>query len=210
MRTYTVKTPRWLPRLQPKGLVWRLEKEVPANTVYLTFDDGPHPGVTPQVLELLQRYGAKATFFCVGENVLRYPEIYAQILAGGHHVGNHTQHHRNGWKTDTESYLNEVAEARQYIPSTLFRPPYGRICKAQAVQLQQQGYRIVMWDVLAGDFDAGQTAKQCAARILRHSRQGSIIVLHDSLKSAPRCLPALELVLRAFRRRGIVCAALPQ
>ena len=210
MSFYTVKTPRWLPRMQPSGLLWQLGRSAPASTVYLTFDDGPHPDVTPLVLDLLYRYGAKATFFCVGENVLRYGEIYEQILAGGHRVGNHTQHHKNGWKTDTESYLNDVAAARQHIDSPLFRPPYGRICKAQATRLQQQGYHIIMWDILAGDFDAAQTAKQCAARILRHSRQGSIIVLHDSLKSAPRCLLALELVLRAFRRRGIVSAALPE
>ncbi len=210
MAFYTVKTPRWLPRLQPAGLLWRLGNSAPANTVYLTFDDGPHPDVTPKVLALLEKYGAKATFFCVGENVQRYPGIYAQILAGGHRVGNHTQHHKNGWKTDTDSYVADVAEARQYIDSPLFRPPYGRIRKAQAAQLQQQGYRIVMWEVLAGDFDATQTAKQCAVRILRHSKGGSIIVLHDSLKSAPRCLPALELVLRTFRRRGIGSAVLPE
>jgi peptidoglycan/xylan/chitin deacetylase (PgdA/CDA1 family) len=209
MTFYTVKTPRWLPPLQPAGLLWRLGNSAPAKTVYLTFDDGPHPDVTPQVLELLQRYDAKATFFCVGQNVERYPEIYAQIHAGGHRVGNHTQHHKNGWKSDTEAYLKDVAEARQFIDSPLFRPPYGRIRKAQASKLQQEDYQIVMWEVLAGDFDAAQTAKQCAARILRHSGRGSIIVLHDSLKSAPRCLPALELVLRAFRRRGIVSAVLP-
>ena len=210
MTFYTVKTPRWLPRLQPAGLLWKIPNAGLPHIVYLTFDDGPHPEVTPKVLELLARYGAKATFFCVGQNVQRYPEVYAQILAGGHRVGNHTQHHKNGWKTPTQAYVREVAEARQYIDSPLFRPPYGRICKAQALQLQQQGYRIVMWSVLAGDFDAAQTAKQCAARILKHSKGGSIIVLHDSLKSAPRCLPALELVLRTFQKQGLVSAALPE
>lgn len=201
MRLYAVKTPRILPFLQPKGLIWNAGNELPKDAIYLTFDDGPHPEITPQVLALLRKYNAKATFFCVGENAARFPEILAQITAEGHTLGNHTHNHLNGWKTPTRTYVANAIEAAQALPTGWFRPPYGRIRAAQAFYLQQNGFRVVMWDVLSCDFDPQYSARECARFVIRHARPGSIVVFHDSPKSAPRCLPALEMVLRYYHNK---------
>ncbi len=209
MRFYTVKTPLILPFLQPKGLIWKGGKGLPKNGIYLTFDDGPHPEITPQVLALLARYNAKATFFCVGENAVRYPQVVAQIGAEGHTLGNHTYNHLKGSRTPTADYLSNTLKAAQTLPTGWFRPPYGRIRRKQVAVLQQQGFRIVMWDVLSGDFDPRHSARDCARFVIRHARPGSIVVFHDSLKAAPRCLPALEMVLRYYCRKNVLLPALP-
>lgn len=201
MRLYTVKTPRILPFLQPKGLIWNGRNALSKNSIYLTFDDGPHPQITPQVLALLRKYDAKATFFCVGENAARFPEIVAQILAEGHTLGNHTHNHLNGWKTPTRTYVSNALEAAENLATGWFRPPYGRIRAAQAHYLQKAGFRVVMWDVLSCDFDPRYSARDCARFVIRHARPGSIVVFHDSAKAAPRCLPALEMVLRYYRNK---------
>jgi peptidoglycan/xylan/chitin deacetylase (PgdA/CDA1 family) len=183
---------------------------MPANehAVYLTFDDGPHPQITPWVLEQLKKYNALATFFCIGKNVLLYPEVYERIQAEGHSVGNHTQHHVNGWKVSTETYLDDVRAAAQIIKSRLFRPPYGRIKKAQAAQiknaLQQEDAKIVMWDVLSADFDAALSPEQCVELVLKNATAGSVIVFHDSEKAAPNLQFALPKVLEALSRRKYV------
>ncbi|RYD52127.1 MAG: polysaccharide deacetylase family protein [Sphingobacteriales bacterium] len=209
MRFYAVKTPRFLPLLQPKGLIWTGKTASSGIGQYLTFDDGPHPQVTPQVLAMLRNYEAKATFFCVGENAAAFPELVAQILAEGHTLGNHTHNHLNGWKTPTPAYVDNTLKAAATLATGWFRPPYGRIRAAQAHALQQQGFRIVMWDVLSCDFDARYGPRDCARFVIRNARSGSIVVFHDSLKAAPRCLPALELVLRYYHRRQLPFLALP-
>lgn len=206
MRLYAVKTPRILPFLQPKGLIWNGRNALSKNSIYLTFDDGPHPQITPQVLALLRKYDAKATFFCVGENAARFPEIVAQIRAEGHTLGNHTHNHLNGWKTPTRTYVSNALEAAESLPTGWFRPPYGRIRAAQAHYLQKAGFRVVMWDVLSCDFDRQYNARDCARFVIRHARPGSIVVFHDSAKAAPRCLPALETVLRYYRNKTVLRA----
>ena len=178
------------------------------HAVYLTFDDGPHPQVTPWVLTELKKYNAQATFFCVGENVLRYPEVYKSIIAAGHSVGNHTQHHVNGWHVTTETYSADVRAAAGVIDSRLFRPPYGRIKKAQAAQIkdamQKQDAKIIMWDVLSADFDTTFAPEKCLQIVLKNTTDGSIIVFHDSEKAAPNLQYALPKVLEELARRKYV------
>lgn len=170
--------------------------------IYLTFDDGPHPQATPFVLDQLAAYGAKATFFCIGKNVAAEPDIYQRIIAEGHTIGNHTQHHLNGWKTDDATYLDDIATAQQYISSNLFRPPYGRIKRSQIKALHQQQNKIIMWDVLSADFDIGLTGEACLAYVLYHTQPGSIVLFHDSAKAWDRMSVALPKVLEYFSEKG--------
>lgn len=197
---YPVRTPalfRWLyPSLEWKG-------NAANKTIYLTFDDGPHPVATPFVLDLLKQHNIKATFFCIGKNVQRYPQIYQRILAEGHQTGNHTQDHRNGWKTSREDYLENIFTATQYIDASLFRPPYGRITRAQIKAVQQQfAYRIIMWDVLSGDFDTQLQPEKCWHRVKKAVRPGSIIVFHDSEKAWQRMQYALPKTIEYFLEQG--------
>ena len=172
--------------------------------MYLTFDDGPHPVVTPWVLDELGKWGAKATFFCIGKNVAAHPQIYRRILMEGHRVGNHTQDHLNGWKVDDKRYLESVVEAGKRIDSELFRPPYGRIGALQSSVLRSAPfyYSIIMWDVLSGDFDRSLTGERCARNVIRYGRPGSIVVFHDSEKAFERLTVALPEVLKKFSAEG--------
>jgi len=197
---YLVKTPWWLKRLYP-GCIWELPDA--EKTIYLTFDDGPHPEATPLVLDLLQRYAARATFFCIGKNVEAYPEIYARILNAGHKVGNHTWHHVNGWKIRDKLYFEDIDRAKKYIDSDLFRPPYGKISHFQSQQLRRRlGYRIVMWTVLSGDFDVKLSPERCTENVLLNAGAGSVVVFHDSTKALPRMRVALEKTLEFFAEKG--------
>ena len=175
-----------------------------AKTLYLTFDDGPHPFATPWVLEELKKYDARATFFCIGKNVKEYPQIYARVLLEGHRVGNHTQDHLNGWKTDDGRYLDNIREAAQVIDSDLFRPPYGRIGRFQTRLLEgaPRPFRIIMWDVLSADFDMSLTGARCARNVIRYAQHGSIVVFHDSEKAFDRMRVALPAVLEHFSALG--------
>ena len=187
------------------------------RVLYLTFDDGPHPTVTPFVLDLLARYNAKATFFCIGQNVVRHARLYDRICNEGHRVGNHTHRHLNGWKTADRDYLADVKEAAAYIASPLFRPPYGRLRSAQAnavlaalsssFSAADQG-RIVMWDVLSGDFDTRLSGQDCFAICKKRIRSGSIIVMHDSEKAWPRLSVALPLLIEYALAEGYVFKAM--
>lgn len=150
--------------------------------VYLTFDDGPVAGVTEFVLDTLDEFKVKATFFCIGSNVKKNPELYQRLLKSGHKTGNHTFLHKNGWLTNADDYVKDVAEAAQHISSGLFRPPYGRIKKAQA-ELLLPHYRIIMWDVLSYDFSPAVNPAQCLKNVITHTRPGSVIVFHDSQKA---------------------------
>ncbi|MBS1566531.1 MAG: polysaccharide deacetylase family protein, partial [Bacteroidetes bacterium] len=178
--------------------------------IYLSFDDGPHPEATPFVLDTLRRYDAKATFFCIGKNVLQYPELYKRILLDGHATGNHTHNHLNGWKTPDKEYLGNIQEASQYIDSKLFRPPYGRISRFQALQVQEQmGLRVVMWSVLSGDFDTSLSPQKCTENVQKSATGGSIVVFHDSEKAMPRLTYALPKVLEYFTALGYHFEKLP-
>ena len=194
---YLAKTPTIIQRLLP-GYTWRMPTD--ERILYLTFDDGPIPTVTPWVLDTLRQFDAKATFFCVGENVERYPAIFRRLSSEGHAVGNHTHQHLNGWKTDTAKYLHNVAQCADWVPGHLFRPPYGRLQSNQA-KILKQNYQIVMWDVLSGDFDQRITPQKCLDNITRHSRPGSIVVLHDSLKAEQNLRYALPALLEYFSEK---------
>lgn len=200
---YFIKTPWWLKKIYSSYLWSIATKE---KQVWLTFDDGPHPVATPFVLDELKRYHARATFFCIGKNVVAHPAIYQRILDEGHAVGNHSQHHLNGWKTKDDLYLRDIAEAAQYIDSHLFRPPYGRITSFQArhikTALKKDEAKIIMWDVISGDFDELLSARQCLENVILNADKGSVVVFHDSEKAFPRLQHCLPQVLDFFDKKG--------
>lgn len=189
---YFVKAPNMLKCLYPKEFVWQ---QVANDTVYLSFDDGPHPIATPFVLEELAKYDAQATFSCIGKNVVEYPQIYQRIRDEGHAIGNHTHNHLNGWKTSIPKYLDNIKSAEQFIDSKLFRPPYGRIKPKQAKLIAEQGFKVIMWDVLCGDFDTELSPERCWEHIALNIEPGSIVVFHDSSKAWERMKYALPLTL---------------
>jgi peptidoglycan-N-acetylglucosamine deacetylase len=197
---YLIKTPWWLKKLYPSSLTW----DIPGNekVLYLSFDDGPHPTATPFVLDTLKKFNAKATFFCIGKNVVEHKGIYQRIIEEGHKVGNHTFNHLNGWKTKDREYIHNVMQAADYIDSNLFRPPYGRISRFKIELLKNSGYKIIMWDVLSGDFDIKETKEQCATNVLLQAKPGSIVVFHDSEKAFERMCHALPIVLEKFSADG--------
>lgn len=201
---YFVKTPWYLKSVYP-SLVWDLPK---TDTLYLTFDDGPVPGVTDIVLDILAGFQAQATFFCIGDNIQKHPELFQRIKHEGHAVGNHTFHHVNGWRTDLSTYIEEVGACETLVQTKLFRPPYGRISYHQIQELKKE-YSIVMWDVLSGDFDTTLQSEACVQQVIEHAVGGSIVVFHDSLKAADRVLPALPQVLKHFAEKGFSFRALP-
>lgn len=160
--------------------VWR--KCATEKKLYLTFDDGPIPELTPWVLDILKQHSIKATFFCVGDNVNKHPELYARILNEGHSVGNHTYNHVNGWNTDTNEYLENTEKCAQLVKSKLFRPPYGKLKPTQIKRITAN-YSIIMWDILSGDYDKNITPERCLLNVINNIRNGSIIVFHDNIKA---------------------------
>lgn len=203
---YFSKTPWWLKSLYPR-CVWHIP--VAEKILYLTFDDGPNPTATPYVLDTLKKYNAKATFFCIGKNVIGHTDIYRRILDEGHRVGNHTFNHYNGWKVSDEQYLQNILQAGKYIDSNLFRPPYGKITRFQVKLLSgiknspaSSNFRIIMWDVLSGDFDTKLSSEKCSSNVIKNVRPGSVIVFHDSEKAFPRMKDALPKVLEHFNAKG--------
>jgi len=198
---YFVKTPMWL-RLVYKNSIWSI------NTIekilYLTFDDGPHPIVTPFVLDELNKMNAKATFFCIGKNVEAYPGIYNRIIHEGHATGNHTYNHFNGWKTSDSIFLDDIEKAIKFIDSNLFRPPYGKITGFHIRQLMSPRFQLktIMWSVLSGDFDKKLKPEQCLENVLLNSAAGDIIVFHDSEKAYPSLKLALPETLKYFTEKG--------
>ena len=205
MHQYFIKTPWWIKKIF-SSYIWHIPVE--NKTVYLTFDDGPHPVATPFVLQQLKEYNAAATFFCIGKNVVNHPDIYHQIIAGGHAVGNHTHNHLNGWKTATDAYIENISEAAKHIDTHLFRPPYGRIKRSQAKQiakaLQRSNAQIIMWDVLSADFDTTITPQQCVNNVLKHVTGGSVVVFHDSEKAFKNLAYALPVVLQELKKQGYI------
>ncbi|WP_236974436.1 polysaccharide deacetylase family protein [Membranihabitans maritimus] len=195
---YLIKTPRFVKEFFPQ-LIW--EKSSENKVIYLTFDDGPHPEITPMVLEILKNFEAKATFFFVGENISKYRETYDVVQKEGHSIGSHTYNHLNGWATDNTTYFNNVKKGASEAHSRLFRPPYGRIKPSQVTFLTRH-YQIVMWDVLSGDFDKKINGDDCYLNVIKHGRPGSIVVFHDSDKSKDRMLYALPKVLEYYSGKG--------
>lgn len=182
-----------------RGSHWRFHSD--KKVVYLTFDDGPIPEVTPWVLDLLDKYNIKATFFCVGDNVRKYPEIYQMVKERGHQTGNHTFHHIQGLKTNTSSYLNDAQEANRLIKSTLFRPPYGHMLFSQFRALRKM-FKVIMWDVVTRDYSCLMTADQVFDVVRKYTRNGSIIVFHDSLKSGNRMKESLPKSIEWLLEQG--------
>ena len=210
MSAYWVKTPIWFKRLYPGTLIWDIREGKADGSVYLTFDDGPHPEITPFVLNTLKAYNAHATFFCVGNNVRLYPDTYRQILDAGHSMGNHTYDHLNGWRTEPHQYLSNITKAAGLISSPLFRPPYGRIRYSQLRKLRETNpdYKVIMWSLLSGDFDRNITPQQCLDNVLHHLQPGSIVVFHDSVKARERLEYTLPRVLDYCKQHNLTPRAI--
>ena len=198
---YLVKTP-WLIKKFYPTLTWH--KSRAGRCIYLTFDDGPIPIVTPFVLNILKQYNARATFFCIGDNVSKHPDIYQQLIAGGHSIGNHTYNHLKGWVTDDDTYADNFKKCDELLHTPLFRPPYGRVKKSQVAKLRaiNPDLQIIMWDVLSGDFDQGLKPEACLKNVLKHTGNGSVVVFHDSLKAQPRLEYTLPRALEYWSKQG--------
>ncbi len=211
---YTVRPPFFLKWYYP-NLTW--SKDTKEKIVYLTFDDGPIPNVTDFVLNTLKSFGIKATFFCIGDNISKYPDIFERIKADGHAVGNHTYNHLKGWETEDEAYVDNFWKCQELTKSNLFRPPYGRIKKSQIAKLNSKfkiqnraceliednsKLDIIMWDVLSGDFDLNLSPEKCYQNVVKETRNGSIIVFHDSLKAWDRLSYALPKAIETLLAKG--------
>ncbi len=190
--------PVWL-RFFENDIIWRMKTK--SKVIYLTFDDGPEPNVTPQILDILDEFGWKATFFCVGENVKKNPELFLEVVNRGHKVGNHTYNHLRGFSNSTADYVKNVLKATEYIKSTLFRPPYGRITYKQYKALKKE-YQVVMWDVLTYDYDAKLTPDKVFRIVRKNMREGSVVVFHDSLKAKNNVLNVLPRALQFWKENG--------
>ena len=205
------KTISWLQQLDGR-MLWRVDpppgRGPVGRSVYLTFDDGPIPEVTPWVLDTLKELGVKATFFCIGQNVVNNPAIFERLKAEGHAVGNHTWDHPSGWRTSARSYYSTVLTCQAVTATDMFRPPYGRITNRQINALRKR-FQVVMWDVLAGDFEDGMTGEDCVDVVMRRTRPGSIIVFHDNLISQERMRHALPIVVRRLLADGYRFELLP-
>lgn len=210
MSIVPVKTPSVVKKMFPK-YIWDIPTTEPI--LYLTFDDGPTPEITEWVLEQLNKYNAKATFFCIGNNVKKHSKIFKQILKNDHSIGNHTHNHLKGWKTQTTTYVKNIETAKSLLnehncETNLFRPPYGRIKPKQANYLISKGYNIVMWDVLSFDWDANVTHEKCLDNVMKNTQKGSIIVFHDSLKASNNLKLVLPKVLEYYSKKGYSFKAL--
>lgn len=215
MNLYWVKTNAFIRRIF-SNYIWLLPNN--DKKVYLTFDDGPIPEITEWILEELQMHNAKATFFCIGKNVEANPELFEKIIAQGHSIGNHTHNHLNGWKSNTTEYLENFQNCEQtlakfsaklnYALPKFFRPPYGKIKKSQAKIIKNKGYKIIMWDIVSGDFDCKISKEKCLNNIIKNIEAGSIIVFHDSLKAYKNLKYALPKVLAYLQENNFNCVQL--
>lgn len=200
---YLVKTPFWLRLIYP-SLLWRKLND--SNKIYITFDDGPIPIVTDFVINTLKKYEASATFFCIGDNIRKHPDVFQKLKDEGHRIGNHTFNHLRGWDTDNDTYLDNIKKCHELVQSDLLRPPYGRIKKTQIKRVKEAfpGMHIVMWDVLSGDFDRELSPEKCLQNVIKHTRPGAIIVFHDSLKAFDRLEYVLPRALEIWKEKGYV------
>lgn len=193
-----IKTPSLVKKVF-NGFIWNFPDAT--ESIYLTFDDGPVPEVTPWVLSLLNDYDAKATFFCIGRNVEKYPDIYNDILKEGHSAGNHTYSHAKGWETKTSDFIKDVDLAGDLIDSNLFRPPYGKLKQSQ-IRAIKKDHKIIMWDVLSYDFDKTLSKEKCLDNVISKAKGGSIVVFHDSKKAEKNLKYVLPRVLEHLKERG--------
>lgn len=198
---YLIKTPWLLKKLYP-GLIWDVDSN--SRCIYLTFDDGPIPIVTPFVLNILKQYNAKATFFCIGDNVNKHPDIFAQVKNEGHAIGNHTYNHLRGWDTDDEIYLDNFMQADKILDTDLFRPPHGRIKRSQVKLLKtaKPGIKMIMWNVVSGDFDLKITPEKCLDNVLKNTSAGDVVLFHDSLKAKERMEYVLPRAMELWSLAG--------
>ncbi|WP_372795201.1 polysaccharide deacetylase family protein [Lutibacter sp.] len=203
MKPYLVKTPS-LVKFIFRNWVWSFSKKEKA--IYLTFDDGPTPEITEWTLDQLNKYNAKATFFCIGKNVLQHPEIFQKIIDNNHSIGNHTHNHLHGLKTTTADYLDNINKAESAFQKKpkLFRPPYGKLSFSQAKQIKGKGYKIVMWDVLSADFDTSISKEKCLKNVIKHTLNGSIVVFHDSVKASEKLKFVLPQLLEYYTSKGFL------
>lgn len=204
MKLYWIKTNSFIKKLF-SNYTWDLPNN--ENKIYLTFDDGPTPEITEWVLNQLQIYNAKATFFCIGNNIEKYPEIFSKINNEGHSIGNHTFNHLNGWKTSTQEYIENVNLCEDSISNTkskIFRPPYGKLKAAQSKKIRQLGYKIIMWDVLSADFDTTISKEKCLKNVLQNVQSGSIIIFHDSVNAFQNLEYTLPKTLKYLYEKGFV------
>lgn len=215
MKIIPAKTPDFVKTLFP-NFIWNINTK--KKELYLTFDDGPTPEITDWVLSTLKAYNAKATFFCIGNNIEKHPEIFQNIIADGHSIGNHTYHHLKGWKTKTQVYLNDIdftdsviqfqlqnskfSNHNSQTSSQLFRPPYGKFKKKQSKKLLKLGYKIILWDVLSYDWDNSVSEESCLQNVTSAAKEGSIIVFHDSLKASRNLKYVLPKLLEYYSERG--------
>jgi peptidoglycan-N-acetylglucosamine deacetylase len=218
MKISWVKT-NWFVKKLFSNYFWDIPNN--ENKVYLTFDDGPTPEITERTLNQLKTYHAKATFFCIGDNVKKYPEIFQKVIDEGHSVGNHTLNHLNGWETSNAIYLKnvdlcnyEIEDGRWKMEKSkkttnnngkLFRPPYGKIKPSQSKQLRKLGYKIVMWDVLSEDYNTTISPEKCLENVLKNVTSGSIIVFHDSIKAYPNLEFVVPRTLQFLKEKGFIC-----
>ena len=186
-----IKPPK-IGRLFYKDLIFKIPNK--ENKIFLTFDDGPNPEVTPFILETLSKFNAKATFFCLGKQVEKHPTLFDQIISEGHQVGNHGYDHFNGWETKTEEYINNVIKASELIDSKLFRPPYGKM-KVSQIKILKENYKLVLWDVSAQDYLPNITADKVVSNVENHTTEGSIIVMHDNGKVKPHLKNSLPAIV---------------
>mgnify|MGYP000438616470 CR=1 FL=1 len=209
MSFYWIKTKSFIKRLF-SNYVWDLPNT--QNKIYLTFDDGPTPEITEWVLEELKKHNVKATFFCIGNNIQKHPELFQKVINEGHVIGNHTYDHMNGWKTETKTYLENISlcdkqiqkSSIENLQSKIFRPPYGKIKTAQAKIVRRLGYKIIMWDVLSADFDQTITPEKCLENVISNVKSGSVIVFHDSIKASHNLKYALPETLNFLKEKGFL------
>lgn len=211
MKLIPAKTPGFVKTLFP-SFDWNINTT--NKELYLTFDDGPTPEITDWVLQTLKDYNAKATFFCIGNNIEKFPQIFQNIISDNHAIGNHTYHHLKGWKHKTKVYVDDVIQTQQLINSklvneasktqSLFRPPYGKFKVKQSKQIQDLGYRIVLWDVLSYDWDKSVSEEACYENVTSAAKEGSIIVFHDSIKASKNLMYVLPKVLKHYSEKGYV------
>ena len=199
-----VRPPQLLRRFY-KDSHWRMDKNEPV--IYLTFDDGPIPELTEWVLDILKEYSVKATFFCVGDNIVNNPLIFDRILDEGHQLGNHTFNHLKGWKVKNSEYFKNIEKCQELTKTNLFRPPYGRIKKSQ-YKLLAKDYKVVFWDVLSYDYDKLTSPKKCLDNSVRYTRNGSIIVFHDNVKAQKNLKFALPQYIEHFLKLNYKFATL--
>lgn len=188
-----------------RGSLWRMDKKEPV--IYLTFDDGPIPELTPWILDVLKEYNVKATFFCVGDNITKNQAIFERILREGHQIGNHTYNHVKGWEMSKGKYLENIEKCQLLTKTNLFRPPYGRIKKSQFMALNKE-YKVVFWDVLSYDYDKMTSPKKCLYNSIRYTRNGSVIVFHDNVKAQKNLKFALPQYIEHFLKLNYKFAVL--